>query len=73
MQQQLQRSRAETEGIRKMKQRVEEVLQGIAKNAEQAVNEQKINGHADNDQTQDEMEMEEQRRVWEALQAEVGV
>ncbi|KAI9886101.1 MAG: adenylosuccinase ade13 [Watsoniomyces obsoletus] len=73
MQQQLQRSRAETEGIRRMKKRVEEVLEGIAKNAEQVVNERTLDGHMDDDRTPEEMEMEEQRSVWEALQRmEVG-
>jgi mediator of RNA polymerase II transcription subunit 7 len=63
MQTQLERSRAETQGIREMKMKVEGILEGLsqAKLAEEKENEERGNE-----------EVEDGRDVWEALEREFG-
>jgi mediator of RNA polymerase II transcription subunit 7 len=63
MQTQLERSRAETQGIREMKMKVEGILEGLsqAKLAEVKENEERGNEV-----------VEEGRDVWEALEREFG-
>ena len=63
MQTQLERSRAETQGIREMKMKVEGILEGLsqAKLAEEKENEERGNEV-----------VEDGRDVWEALEREFG-
>ena len=65
MQDQLDKSRAETEGIKKMKQEVEGVLEGLsqAKLAEEEKPQEK---------SEDVQVVEEGQDVWECLEKEFG-
>lgn len=72
MEEQLQRSRAETEGIRQMKEKVEGVLQDIAKDIDQAISSHGLNGQEEIGKDSRDAVFKEQRRVWETLRSELG-
>jgi len=63
MQDQLERSKAETQGIREMKEKVESILEGLSQ-ANLAEQEEKEKG--------DEEVVEEGKDVWDCLEKEFG-
>lgn len=72
MEEQLQRSRAETEGIRQMKEKVEGILQDMAKDIDQAINSHGLIDQEEVGRGGKDAALREQRRVWETLRSELG-
>ena len=72
MQEQLHRTRAETEGIYRIKSKVEDVLRRVANDAGQAANNaSEANGHAEKHETTGKLALQEQREVWQAFKTEI--
>ncbi|KAI9818819.1 MAG: Mediator of RNA polymerase II transcription subunit 7 [Pycnora praestabilis] len=70
MEEQLERSRAEIEGVRRMKEKIEGILEGLG--GEGLGGDAKM-GDAEARKVQENGSMqEEQRRIWEVLEAELG-
>ncbi|KAI9834040.1 MAG: hypothetical protein M1819_003325 [Sarea resinae] len=67
MEEQLERSRRETEGVRQIKEKVERILEELGKGADVS-DEGMISGRSE--RTQAERRVDEQRRIWEALEKE---
>lgn len=66
MQDQLDRSRAETDGIRQMKEKVEGILEGLSQAKLAETEEEKV------ETTEEWREEEEGRDIWEELQRQFG-
>jgi len=66
MQDQLDRSRAETNGIRQMKEKVEGILEGMSQTKLAETEEEKV------ETTEEWREEEEGRDIWEELQRQFG-
>lgn len=66
MQDQLDRSRAETDGIRRMKEKVEGILEGLSQAKLAETEEEKV------ETTEEWREEEEGRDIWEELQRQFG-
>ncbi len=66
MQDQLDRSRAETEGIRQMKEKVQGILEGFSQAKLAETEDEKV------ENTEEWNEEEEGRDVWEELQRQFG-
>lgn len=71
MEEQLERSRAETEGIHRMKEKVEAILKTVANEVDELMRASDIDSEKDTKMMQQEIEMEESRRIWEALRNEL--
>ena len=71
MQEQLHRTRAETEGIYRVKSKVEDVLRRVAHDAERAAYASEVDGYAERQETTENLALQEQRDVWQAFKTEI--
>ncbi|OCL09873.1 putative RNA polymerase II mediator complex protein [Glonium stellatum] len=71
MEDQLEKKRAEVEGIKRMKQKIDDVLAGLAKNALELAD--VMDAENTRSQSPDEQRKEDQRRMWHVLNEELGI
>jgi mediator of RNA polymerase II transcription subunit 7 len=71
MEEQLEKKRAEVAEIDKMKEKINEILQGLTKKAPRVASPPQANGTASEQTVQVDKRKEEQKSMWQALDAEM--
>jgi len=71
MEDQLEKKKAEVEGIKRMKQKIDDILTGLGKNALELAN--GMDAESTRQPSPEEKRKEDQRRMWHVLNEELGM